>query len=209
MPRLYAAGEDTGGVHGANRLGGNGVANSTVFGGLAGDSMAAQLKANEKLAEPDKAAIDASHERAFAPLGRRRGDLEGVRQRLYQVMWDDVGILRTAEGLGRARHALNNLATSIGAMGTRDAEKRYNLTWMDRLNLENLILVSRSICAAAQARNDSRGAHYREDFPQVSDLARSRYTVARMEGESFRVTTEPVDFTRVKPGQSLLSQAAE
>jgi fumarate reductase flavoprotein subunit len=209
MPRLYAAGEDTGGVHGANRLGGNGVANSTVFGGLAGDSMAAQLKANEKFAEPDKAAIDASHERAFAPLGRRRGDLEGVRQRLYQVMWDEVGILRTADGLARARHELNNLATSVGAMGTRDAEKRYNLAWMDRLNLENLVLVSRSICAAAQARNDSRGAHYREDFPQVSDLARSRYTVARMDGESFQVTTEPVDFTRVKPGQSLLPQAAE
>ena len=112
MPRLYAAGEDTGGVHGANRLGGNGVANSTVFGGLAGDSMAAKLNAAKTLADPDKAAIEAAHERAYAPLGRRRGDLESVRRRLYQVMWDDVGILRTAEGLARARHELNNLATS-------------------------------------------------------------------------------------------------
>ena len=98
MPRLYAAGEDTGGVHGANRLGGNGVANSTVFGGLAGDSMAATLRAYKPLADPDKAAIEAAHERAYAPLGRRRGDLESVRRRLYQVMWDDVGILRTADG---------------------------------------------------------------------------------------------------------------
>ena len=57
-------------------------------------------------------------------------------------------------------------------MGVADAEKRYNLTWMDRLNLENLVLVSRAICAAAQARTDSRGAHYREDFPQTSDLRR-------------------------------------
>ena len=119
MPRLYAAGEDTGGVHGANRLGGNGVANSTVFGGLAGDSMAAKLNANEKLADPDRAAIEESHERAFRPMGRRRGDLEGVRRRLYQVMWDDVGILRTAEGLARARHELNNLAASIASMGVR------------------------------------------------------------------------------------------
>lgn len=209
MSRLYAAGEDTGGVHGANRLGGNGVANSTVFGGLAGDSMAAKLDASEKLSDPDEAAIEASRERAFAPLGRRRGDLEGARRRLYQVMWDDVGILRTADGLARARHELNNLATSIGNIGVADPEKRYNLTWMDRLNLENLVLVSRSICAAAQARNDSRGAHYREDFPQTSELATSRYTVARMDGESFKVATEPVVFTRVKPGQSLLPQAAE
>jgi fumarate reductase flavoprotein subunit len=209
MPRLYAAGEDTGGVHGANRLGGNGVANSTVFGGLAGDSMAAKLRREESLSEPDQATLEGSRERAFSPLGRRRGDLESVRRRLYQVMWDDVGILRTADGLTRARHELNNLATSIANMGVADTEKRYNLTWMDRLNLENLVLVSRSICAAAQARNDSRGAHYREDFPETSALATSRYTVVRMEGENFDVTTEPVDFSRVKPGQSLLHQAAE
>ncbi len=72
MPRLYAAGEDTGGVHGANRLGGNGVANSTVFGGIAGDAMGARdAKRAGALPEPDQAAIDAAHERAFAPLGRR------------------------------------------------------------------------------------------------------------------------------------------
>ena len=75
--------------------------------------MAAKLRADEKLADPDKAAIEAAHERAYAPLGRRRGDLESVRRRLYQVMWDDVGILRTADGLARARHELNNLATAI------------------------------------------------------------------------------------------------
>ena len=88
MPRLYAAGEDTGGVHGANRLGGNGVANSTVFGGLAGDSMAAKLNANEKLADPDQAAIEESHERAFKPLGRppRRS-----RRRAAQALSGDVG----------------------------------------------------------------------------------------------------------------------
>jgi fumarate reductase flavoprotein subunit len=209
MPRLYAAGEDTGGVHGANRLGGNGVANSTVFGGLAGDSMAGTLRANAKLADPDKAAIEAAHERAYGPLGRRRGDLESVRRRLYQVMWDDVGILRTAEGLTRARHELNNLATGIAAMGVADPEKRYNLAWMDRLNLENLVLTSRAICAAAQARTDSRGAHYREDFPQTSELAESHYTVVRAVDDSFKVTTEPVVFTRVRPGESLLPQAAE
>src|SRR6185312_1565151 len=98
MPGLYAAGEDTGGVHGANRLGGNGVANSTVFGGLAGDAMAAKLRADAALPDPDPAAVEASHQRAFAPLGLRRGDLEGVRRRLYQATWDDVGILPTADG---------------------------------------------------------------------------------------------------------------
>jgi fumarate reductase flavoprotein subunit len=209
MPGLYAAGEDTGGVHGANRLGGNGVANSTVFGGLAGDAMAAALHKAEKLADPDPVALKAAHERAFDPLGRRPGDLEAIRRRLYQVMWDDVGILRTAQSLARARAALNALAAAVSSMGVGHAAPRYNLTWMDRLNLENLILVSRAICAAADARADSRGAHFREDHAEQGDLAASCYTVVRARDEKFTVITEPVQFTHVRPGQTLLPQAAE
>ena len=72
LPRLYAAGEDTGGVHGANRLGGNGVANSTVFGGLAGDVDGARApSARAPCPSPTRRAIDAAYERAFAPLGRK------------------------------------------------------------------------------------------------------------------------------------------
>ena len=206
---LYAAGEDTGGVHGANRLGGNGVANSTVFGGLAGVSMATALRKVEKLADPDPAALDAARQRAFEPLGRRPGDLDAIRRKLYQVMWDDVGVLRSAESLGRARGSLNALAAAVSSMGVGNTEPRYNLTWMDRLNLENLILVSRAICAAAEMRADSRGAHFREDHPEQSDIAASRFTVVRAKDEKFDVTTEPVRFTYVQPGQTLLPQAAE
>jgi fumarate reductase flavoprotein subunit len=208
LPRLYAAGEDTGGVHGANRLGGNGVANSTVFGGIAGDAMAAQMRPGA-LPDPDRNAIEAARERAFAPLGRRGGDLDAIRRTLYDVMWNEVGILRTAESLARGRATLASLWSDIQASGVPDPEPRYNLTWMDRLNLESLILVSRAICAAAEARRDSRGAHFREDFPDTSDLAASRYMVARLAGDRIDVTTEAVAFTRVRPGESLLREAAE
>ncbi|MDQ4061280.1 MAG: FAD-binding protein, partial [Pseudomonadota bacterium] len=209
MPRLYAAGEDTGGVHGANRLGGNGVANSTVFGGLAGDAMGSHVRWAGSLADPDPAAVEASLRRAFGPLGRRGADIEGVRRALHDLMWEDVGILRTAEGLARGAAALESLAGEIAAAGVADPEPRYNLTWMDRLNLENLVLVSRAICAAAEARHDSRGAHFREDHPETSDLETSRYTVVRLQGEDISVGTEPVRFTRVRPGESLLREAAE
>jgi fumarate reductase flavoprotein subunit len=206
LPRLYAAGEDTGGVHGANRLGGNGVANSTVFGGIAGDVMGARTARAGALPEPDRAAIDAAHERAFAPLGRRPGNLPAMREQLYNVMWNDVGILRDAQSLARGKAALDTLAREIADCGVADSSRCYNLTWMDRLNLENLTLVSRAIAAAADFRRDSRGAHFREDFPQTSDLAGSRYTSVRLTGDQPVMRSEPVVFTRVQPGQSLLQQ---
>ena len=206
MPRLYAAGEDTGGVHGANRLGGNGVANSTVFGGLAGDAMAAQLSRDKALPDVDRGALDAAQARAFGPLGRRAGDLAAIRQELYDTMWDDVGILRSAEGLERGRARLDALWSAVAVAGVADPEPRYNLTWMDRINLENLVLVSRAICAAALARADSRGAHFREDHPGISDLATSRYTLARSAADLMSVESAPVAFTRVRPGETLFAQ---
>jgi fumarate reductase flavoprotein subunit len=209
MPRLYAAGEDTGGVHGANRLGGNGVANSTVFGGIAGDVMGARTSKFGALPEVDSASLEAAKARAFAPLGKSRGDLEGIRRKLHDTMWDDVGILRNAESLARAKAALDALCAEIEASGVADTDRRFNLTWMDRLNLENLVLVSQAVCASAAARTDSRGAHYREDYPQTLDLAASRYMVARYAGGAMTVESNPVTFSRVRPGESLLSEAAE
>ena len=130
-----------------------------------------------------------------------------MRERLYNVMWNDVGILRTRRKSGaRHRRRSTQLARDIADCGVADASRRYNLTWMDRLNLENLTLVSRAIAAAADFRRDSRGAHFREDFPQVSELASSRYTSVRLAGNRPAVSSEPVTFTRVRPGQSLLRQ---
>jgi fumarate reductase flavoprotein subunit len=195
-------------VHGANRLGGNGVANSTVFGGLAGASMAAHTNRATALPDPDCAVLERSLARAFEPLGNKRGDLGAIREKLYDVMWNEVGILRTADSLARGQAALDALWRDVGDSGVAASDRRYNLTWMDRLNLESLILVSRVICAAAIARTDSRGAHFREDFPATSDLATSRYTLTRLAGEAPMVDTAPVSFTRVRPGESLIEKAA-
>src|SRR5688572_11212338 len=110
---LFVAGEDTGGVHGANRLGGNGVANSTVFGGIAGDAMATWLSSNAISHEPDEAAIEKAVAAAAAPLGKPPGDLEAIRERLYDLMWDDVGIIRDAASLARAEGALDELEARL------------------------------------------------------------------------------------------------
>ena len=208
MPGLFAAGEDTGGVHGANRLGGNGVANSTVFGGLVGDAMAAKTKPTGVRADLDYGALDAARERAFGVLEKPKGDLEFFRKGLADVMWDDVGIIRSAESLARGRGVLEDLSRDIAACGVAGTDRRYNLTWMDRLNLENLILVSRAIAAAAQARLDSRGAHFRTEHPHSSALESSTYSVVRMRDGDARVGMEPVIFSRVRPGQTLVKGAS-
>jgi fumarate reductase flavoprotein subunit len=202
---LFAAGEDTGGVHGANRLGGNGVANSTVFGGIAGDAIAPWTRRDGAFHEPDAAALEAAVARARAPLGRPAGDLNAIRERLYDVMWDDVGIVRDAASLARAEGALDELEARLDTTGVDAANLAFNLTWHDWLNLKSLLLVSKSIRAAAVAREDSRGAHYRADFPDVRDLGRSRYTCVTWRDGRFDVATRAVEFTRVKPGESLLA----
>jgi fumarate reductase flavoprotein subunit len=207
LPGLFAAGEDTGGVHGANRLGGNGVANSTVFGGIAGESVAPWVRTDGAFHEPDEAAIERAVASARAPLGRPAGDLNAIRERLYDVMWDDVGIVRDAASLTRADRALDELDARLDAAGVDAANRAFNLTWHDWLNLKNLVLVSKSIRASAAAREDSRGAHYRSDFPDVRDLARSRYTCVSWRDGRFDVSTRPVEFTRVSPGETLLKEA--
>ncbi len=201
---LFAAGEDTGGVHGANRLGGNGVANSTVFGAIAGDTMADWTAAGADWRDPDPAALEAAEAHARHPLGRPAGDLERVREALYGVMWDDVGILRDAAGLARARERLAGLRAELDGIGVDARDLRYNLTWHDWMNLSNLLAVSAAICVAAEAREDSRGAHFREDHPQSGDLATSAYSQVRLEGERLAVEWKPVAFTRVRPGHSLI-----
>ena len=205
---LFVAGEDSGGVHGANRLGGNGVANSTVFGGIAGDVMPGWVRRSGRFHEPDDAAVEQAVQRARAPLGKPRGDLNAIRERLYDVMWDDVGIVRDAAGLARAEGALEELEARLDATGVEGASLAFNLTWHDWLNLKNLLLVSKAIRASAVAREDSRGAHYRSDFPEVRDLDRSRYTCVNWREDRFEVSTRPVEFPRVKPGESLLKETA-
>ncbi|MEP7139100.1 MAG: FAD-binding protein [Caldimonas sp.] len=208
LPGLFAAGEDTGGVHGANRLGGNGVANSTVFGGIAGASMAAWVRRNPDRRTADETAIRDSIERHEAPFGQPPGDLEAVREGLFDCMWEDVGVLRDADGLRRALQRLDALDARLLQIGVADEDRAFNLTWHDWLNLKSLIAVSRVVAEAALAREDSRGAHFREDFPQTDALASSTYIVVRQGPDGLALTREPVRFTRVAPGETLIEPQA-
>jgi fumarate reductase flavoprotein subunit len=205
---LFAAGEDTGGVHGANRLGGNGVANSTVFGGIAGDRMAEWVRAEGRWHDADETAIAESVVRHEAPFANPRGSIEPIREALFDCMWEDVGILRTAAGLERALATLDRLDAQLEATGVADGDRAFNLTWHDWLNLKSLIAISRVIATSALAREDSRGAHFREDHPEAGDLPGSTYIVVRQAGAALEIRREPVLFTRVVPGETILVDEA-
>ena len=201
---LFVAGEDASGMHGANRLGGNGVANSTVFGGIAGDVMPRWIAKNPGHRAPDAEVLAFEVARAEHPFSRQPGDLNALRERLLDMMWDDVGVVRDGPGMARGLAALQSIEAELLATGTADRDRRFNLTWHDWLNLRSLCEISRVIALAALRRKNSRGAHYRADFPEPGDLATSTFTVARHKDGRIDMSDAPVKFTLVKPGETLL-----
>ena len=207
-PGLFAAGEDCGGVHGANRLGGNGVANSTVFGGIAGDAMAAYVARSGRWRDPDRNVIVRGIDRAEFPFSRPAGAIHELRDALAQTMWDDVGVLRQRGAMERGLGSIAGHRRALYAMGLADGDRRYNMTWHDWLNLESLVDISKVITVSALAREDSRGAHFREDFPETGDLHTSRYTRVSADGDDIKLEMVPVKFDIVSPGESLITGEA-
>jgi fumarate reductase flavoprotein subunit len=120
-------------------------------------------------------------------------------------------VIRDAVGLKRGLAKLDAIEGELLATGVADGDRAFNLTWHDWLNLRSLVEISKVIALAALRRENSRGAHFREDFPDEGDLAGSTYTVARQRGGALDITEEPVRFTIVRPGESLLKdiEAAE
>ncbi len=207
-PGLFAAGEDCGGVHGANRLGGNGVANSTVYGGIAGETMAGFVGRQGRWRDPDETVIEQGVARAEAPFAWAPGDLSGLREALWQDMWDHVGVVRTAAGLDQGQAALTGHRQALSSIGLADGDRCFNLTWHDWLNLDSLLDISQVIAKAALAREDSRGAHFRVDFPEAGALEDSAYTRICGRDDKLRVEIVPVEFSIVKPGESLIEDEA-
>ncbi|MDO8713463.1 MAG: FAD-binding protein [Polynucleobacter sp.] len=203
---LFAAGEDTGGVHGANRLGGNGVANSTVYGGIAGEEMARWV-GSKNLQECNMEEVFSSIKAHEAPLERPAGDIELIRDALAECMWDDVGISRTRDSLLHARDRLQELGRQLDQMGVGELERQYSVTWQDWMNLRNLILVSKAVTEAALARENSRGAHYRDDFPLPGSLEESYFTAVNLGDQGLKIEKRPVQFTMIKPGETILIES--
>ena len=204
---LFAAGEDTGGVHGANRLGGNGVAESTVFGGIAGDTMAAFVE-GRPLPRLDAAALKPLAEALTAPFARPGGRaLYDLQAELREVMWERAGLVRDGESLMAALAAIDRIEAGLDAVGVT-GDPSLNMAWQDWLSLRNQALTARLIARSALERRESRGAHHRRDFPTPS--AEPPFTVrVRRAADGPAVTTAPVALTRATPRASAAAQTVE
>lgn len=207
MEGLYVAGEDAGGAHGSNRLGGNGVANSTVYGGIAGDTMGRDV-GGFTLREPDEEVLAAELERAIYPLTRKPDLVLPLRKQLQDLMWEEVGVMRTEAGMKRGLSGIAEVSDALMDVGVDGSDLAFNLTWHDWLNLRSLCDISEVITKAGITRENSRGAHFREDFPDPGAMEDSDFTVARMDGGRVAVTREPVQFTIVRPGETILPDDA-
>ena len=163
---LFVAGEDSGGIHGANRLGGNGVAESLVFGTLAGDAMA-EFAAQRSRPILDPSEIETAITWSLQPFARETGgNIFGIRREIEELMWSHGGLVRNGPGL-------HECLDQLGYIGERAAQapvsgaREYHPGWQEWLNVQSILTVAQLTCESALARRESRGSHYRSDFPEL------------------------------------------
>ncbi len=207
LPGLYAAGECAAGLHGANRLGGNSLSDLLVFGKRAGES-AANFARDHHAASIDRDQVDQAARDAIAPFERgTSADGHGpyqVQQDLQTMMQDLVGIVRTEAEMERALEGIGKLkerARHVGVAGNRE----YNPGWHTALDLANLMIVSEAITRAAIDRKESRGGHFRDDYPE-KDPAAAKFNIVIKKGQDGAMLLEREPIPELPAALALIIQ---
>jgi succinate dehydrogenase / fumarate reductase flavoprotein subunit len=191
VPGLFAAGECGAGLHGANRLGGNSLSDLLVFGQRAGE-FAAKFATKHTAADIDMNEVDATARQALEPYERTGENPYQIQHDLQDMMQDKVGIVRLEKEMEQALDGIGKLrerAKHVSVTGNRE----YNPGWHTALDLNNLLTVSEAVTRAALLRKESRGAHFRDDYPAKDETYGSFNLIVRQgkDGE-MTVTREPL-----------------
>jgi succinate dehydrogenase / fumarate reductase, flavoprotein subunit len=196
VPGLFAAGEVSGGMHGSNRLGGNSLSDLLVFGKRAGDGAVDYLESLSSPPVVPDAALSAAVEEALAPLARSSGENPyTVHAELQQTMNDLVGLIRREHEVKQALAELEKFkerAATVAAPG----ERAYNPGWHYALDLRNMLLVAECVAMAALERQESRGGHTREDYPEMSAEWRKVNLILTLSGDQVAMTRKPLPTIR-------------
>ena len=196
VPGLFAAGESAAGLHGANRLGGNSLSDLLVFGKLAGE-YAASYASSASTVTVQQDAAETAAQRALEPFARGSAgqSSEGayqVQHALQEMMQSLVGIVRRQDEMEQALSGLDALrsrAARVSVPGNRE----YNPGWHTALDLQNLLTVAEAVTLSAIERKESRGGHFRDDYPEKSaDYAGFNIVVRRGDDGSMRVERKPI-----------------
>jgi succinate dehydrogenase / fumarate reductase flavoprotein subunit len=196
VPGLFAAGESAAGLHGANRLGGNSLSDLLVFGKLAGEHAAKYSSSVSPVSLPEDQVNEAA-QRALEPFerasqGAAHESAFQVQQALQEMMQELVGIVRREEEMQQALEGLNGLrqrAARVSVPGNRE----YNPGWHTALDLQNLMTVSEAVTRSALERKESRGGHFRDDYPEKdAGFAKFNIIVRRAADGSMTLERKPI-----------------
>jgi len=196
VPGLFAAGECAAGLHGANRLGGNSLSDLLVFGQRAGEYASKFAKQNS-LGAIDAGKLASAEQWALRPFERNGPENPYVIQhKLQDLMQDLVGIVRQEDEMLQALERIRELDQASDAVSV-DGNREYNAGWHTALDLHNLLTVSEIVTRAALDRKESRGAHFRDDYPAKDEQA-GKFNILARKGPNGEVqlTREPIPAMR-------------
>jgi fumarate reductase (CoM/CoB) subunit A len=199
---LYACGEVCGGVHGANRLAGNALPECLVFGAIAGKNAAIRAY-RIQMPEIDIEQLYLERERVFNLKAKKPAN--GIRpvtlrRKLQRMMWEKAGLIRDAKGLQHAIEILDSMIDKDLPKLTIANVDVWNFEWIEALEMENLLTVAEMTVRTALMREESRGAHYRRDFPETDNINwLVNIIVTKSKKGRMRLSTTPVMLTKIRP----------
>jgi succinate dehydrogenase / fumarate reductase flavoprotein subunit len=200
VPGLYAAGECACiSVHGANRLGCNSLIDLVVFGRRAGKSIAADLEGLD-WAEPGPRPLEAVESTIAGIMGRRDGEKAySIRAEMQEIMTRDCSVYRNEKDLEAALDKISELKERYGNVKIDHLGKSFNTDLMDALELGALLNLAECVLVSAKARRESRGAHFRDDYPERDDGNWLKHSLAQKTDDGPRLSYKPVTITRFQP----------
>jgi fumarate reductase (CoM/CoB) subunit A len=198
---LWAAGEVAGGVHGGNRLGGNALADTQVFGKRAGEN-AAKYASKESKPILDRKEIKKEFDRVQTFLKRKEGIKPSeIKNKLQSLMWDKVGIFRTGQQMKEAVQEIEQMKVKdIPQLYVTGKGVRFNKEWIATLEIENMVTIAEMVANAALMREESRGAHHRRDFPKTDNQNWFVNILIRQDKGKMAFEKTPVIVTSLKLG---------
>ncbi len=204
IPGLFGAGECTGLIHGANRLSGVALAQILVQGTRAGKE-AASFASTSKSAQVDSKLVSKLIDCVSEPINRAKGSGPiSLRNRIQKTAFENAGVVRDRSGLENTLKEIESFRSDFHGLSTTSKQKRYNLEWMEAIQTRNLLDLLEVITRSALMRSESRGAHYRRDFPFTDNEKWLTNIIIKKVGEETHLALRPLPFVKIAPPQGIV-----